>query len=194
MSSIPQELVVFLVSAMPIGELRAGIPLALGYGFSPLTAFALAVLGNLAPVIPILLLLEPASKWLTAHSKFFDRRLNHLFDKTRASHSESIEKYGALGLILFVIIPSPGTGAWTGCLIAWLFGIHLRYAIPAIVVGVMGAGLIVTAVSTGALAIFKFLENPVISIGLFAAIAAIIFVVMRYRSKGNTKSEGGPAR
>lgn len=189
MSSIPKELVVFLVSALPLGELRAGIPLGLGFHLSPWLVWWLAILGNLAPIIPILLFLEPASKWLMSHSKFFDRTLSGLFERTRQQHSERIDKYGAVGLAIFVAIPSPGTGAWTGCLVAWLFGIKLRYSIPAIAAGVFGAGALVMAVSTGALAIFKFLENPFISVGLFALVALAVLAIMRYRGKNGEGDE-----
>lgn len=194
MVSVPRELLVFFISAMPIGELRAGIPLGLGFGLSPSTVFALAVLGNLAPVIPILLLLKPASKWLMARSSWFDKHLNRLFDKTRAKHSERIERYGAVGLVVFVAIPSPGTGAWTGCLVAWLFGIELKYALPAIAVGVLTAGALVTAVSTGALAIFRFLENPFISVGLFALVALAVLAIRRYRGRNGDADDGGRIR
>jgi uncharacterized membrane protein len=183
LSSIPKELVVFLVSALPVGELRAGIPLGLGFGLDPWTVFALAVLGNLAPVIPILLFLEPASKWLMTRSRWFDEHLTRLFDTTRAKHSERIDRYGAIGLAIFVAIPSPGTGAWTGCLVAWLFGIELKYSVPAVAAGVLGAGIVVMAASTGALAIFKFLENPFISVGLFALVASAVFAIMRARGR-----------
>lgn len=194
MANIPRELLVFLVSTLPIGELRAGIPLGLGFGLDASTVFALAVLGNLAPVIPILLLLDPASKWLMAHSKFFDRTLNRLFEKTRAKHTERIDQYGALGLAIFVAIPSPGTGAWTGALVAWLFGMDLKFAVPAIIVGVLTAGTLVMAVSTGALAILRFLENPAISASLFAAVALLVFAVSRYRAKGKGANQGRPAK
>lgn len=189
MSVIPKELIVFLVSALPIGELRAGIPLGLGFDLSPWLVFWLAVLGNLAPVIPILLFLEPASKWLMSQSKFFDRTLGGLFERTRQKHSERIDKYGALGLILFVAIPSPGTGAWTGCLAAWLFDVKLRYAIPAVVTGVFIAGFIVMGVVTGAVAAFKFLENPFISIGLFVLIVVAAWAIFRSRGKGKESEE-----
>lgn len=184
MSFIPRELLVFLVSAMPIGELRAGIPLGLGLNISPWTVFWLAVLGNLAPIVPILLFLEPASKWLMAHSKWFDRVLGGLFEKTRQKHSDRIDRYGSVGLAVFVAIPSPGTGAWTGCLVAWLFDIKPRYSIPAIAAGVLGAAAVVMAVSTGALAIFKFLENPLVSVGLLAALASAAYFGMKRLRKG----------
>lgn len=184
MANIPRELLVFLVSALPVAELRAGIPLGLGLKLNPWTVLWLAVLGNLAPVIPILVFLEPASKWLTARSAWFDRALTRLFEKTRQKHSDRIERYGAVGLAVFVAIPSPGTGAWSGCLVAWLFGIHLKYSIPAIAAGVLGAAAIVMAVSTGALAVLKFFENPLVSVALLLLIIAGIVVLTRYRNRG----------
>ena len=77
------ELLVFFVSALPVGELRAGIPVGLNFGLNPWLVFTLAVLGNLAPVLPILLLLEPISSWLMKRFAFFNRMLGRLFEQTR---------------------------------------------------------------------------------------------------------------
>lgn len=183
MGNSQHELLVFFLSALPVGELRAGIPIGLGFDLNPWLVYCLAVLGNLVPVLPILLLMEPVSKWLMGHSRFFDRVLGKLFERTRVKHGEIIERYGAIALIAFVAIPSPGTGAWTGSLVAWLFGIKLRYAIPAIVVGVLIAGVIVLSISTGAITIFRFLENPLISIGLITVLVLVTMLTMRYRNK-----------
>ncbi len=185
MGNSQQELLVFFLSALPVGELRAGIPIGLNFGLNPWLVYVLAVLGNLAPVLPILLFMEPVSRWLMGHSRFFDQILGGLFEKTRVKHGEKIDRYGAIALIAFVAIPSPGTGAWTGSLVAWLFGIKHRHAIPAIVLGVLIAGVIVLSISTGALTIFRFLENPFISIGLIALLGLTAILIMRYRTRNN---------
>ena len=185
MGNLQQEALVFFLSALPIGELRAGIPIGLSFDLKPWLVYCLAVLGNLAPVLPILFFMEPVSRWLMEHSQFFDRVLGGLFEKTRVKHGERIERYGAIALIAFVAIPSPGTGAWTGSLVAWLFGIKHRYAIPAIVVGVLIAGVIVISISTGALTVFRFLENPIISIGLLALLGLMVILFKRYRNRNN---------
>lgn len=181
------ELLVFFVSALPVGELRAGIPVGLNLGLNPWLVFTLAVLGNLAPVLPILLLLEPISSWLMNRFAFFDRVLGRLFEQTRVKHSAKIELYGLWALFAFVAIPSPGTGAWTGSLVAWLFGIELKHAIPAIIAGVLAAGLLVLAVSTGAMKILRFLEDPLTSVALLVGIGVLAFAIIKYRSKNNVR-------
>lgn len=148
------ELVTVLVSALPVSELRGAIPLALGkFHFPVYKAYILSVLGNMVPVIPILLFLESLSGWLSKRSKIAERFFMWLFERTRR-RSKVIEKYGAIGLILFVAIPLPVTGAWTGCVAAFLFGIRRRWATLSILAGVMIAGVVVTAISLGALKIF----------------------------------------
>ncbi len=147
------ETVILIVSALPISELRGGIPLALSFGFSYTKAFWLAVLGNSVIIIPILLLLESASKFLMRWN-IFNRYFNWLFARTR-KHSDKVEKYGAIGLILFVGIPLPMTGAWTGCIAAYLFGIKFRHALPSILMGVLLAGVIVLLTCMGFIGIFS---------------------------------------
>ncbi|MFH1783877.1 MAG: small multi-drug export protein [bacterium] len=148
-----KELVTILVAALPIAELRGAIPLALGkFSFGVYKAYLLSVFGNMLPVLPILLLLESVSKWLCQHSKIAKRFFDWLFERTK-KRSKVVEKYGAIGLILFVAIPLPVTGAWTGCVAAFLFGVRRRWAALCILAGVMIAGVIVTVMSLGALKI-----------------------------------------
>jgi len=168
---LPAELIIFLFSALPVVELRGGIPLAIAfYQISPWKAFLLACAGNMLPVIPLLLLLNPISGWLAKKSKIMASFQQWLFDKTRKKHSENMERYGAIGLFLFVATPLPGTGAWTGALLAFLFDIQFRYALPAIIGGVLLAGVIVTAASTGAVVIANvvggFLFGSIVLLGL----------------------------
>jgi len=144
LQGIPKEWVTVIIAALPISELRGAIPLALAMGFSPMKAFWLSMLGNSLPVIPALFLLEPVSNALMRYKpwkKFIDR----LYARTKAK-ADLIQRYEALGLMLFVAVPLPMTGAWTGCIAASLFRIKFRYAFPAIFFGVVIAGLIVTAV------------------------------------------------
>jgi len=150
--SLPKEVVTALIATLPIFELRGAIPWALsappvGGGLSWQSAYIFSVIGNFIPVIPILLLLEPASK-VIRKVKIGDRFLNWLFARTRKK-SGVIEKYEALGLIIFVGIPLPVTGAWTGAIAAFIFGIPLKYAIPCIVAGILLAGVVVTLASLG---------------------------------------------
>lgn len=140
-----KEIAVVVLAALPISELRGAIPMALAMGFSPQKAYFLAFVGNLIPVVPLLFLLEPISARLR-HIKIFERFFDWLFERTRRK-ATLIEKFEALGLILFVAIPLPITGAWTGCVAASLFKIRFRYALLAIVAGVAIAGLVVMGVS-----------------------------------------------
>lgn len=147
-------LFVLLVAALPVSELRGAIPLAMGaYQFDPLAAYLLGVLGNLLPVPFLLWLLEPMTKLLRRVS-LLDRFISWLFARTRKRHGARVERWGAFALVLFVAIPLPTTGAWTGTLIAHLFGIPFRYAFPLIALGVAIAGVLVVLGTLGILKLF----------------------------------------
>jgi uncharacterized membrane protein len=147
-SMFSPEIVTIIVAALPIAELRGALPLALGmYKFSLKKALILSFLGNIIPVIPVLIFLNFFSHLLMRYDwakKFF----TWWFARTR-KHSEIIEKYEAIGLAIFVGIPLPMTGAWSGCVAAYLLGIKFRYAFPAIVLGVFLAGVIVASTILG---------------------------------------------
>ena len=143
--SFNKELAVVALAAMPIAELRGAIPLALAMGFTPQKAYFLSFIGNLVPVVPLLFFLQPISSRLR-HIKIFERFFDWLFERTRRK-ATLIEKFEALGLILFVAIPLPVTGAWTGCVAATLFKIRFRSALAAIICGVAIAGLVVVGIS-----------------------------------------------
>ncbi len=143
---------IFLTALTPIGELRAAIP----YGLTALNqpvgvVFLTAVIGNIIPPILILWLFPGIAAWLQKKSKFMAKFLEWLFTRTRRRTKDKIEKYGNLALILFVAIPLPYTGAWTGALAAWLFGIPFKKAIPNIFLGIIIAGIIVTSITLGVL-------------------------------------------
>lgn len=143
MEGLSKELIVLLVSALPISELRGAMPLAVAMGMSLKKAFMLSVAGNIAPIIPILFFLEPVSVKLR-HFKLFARFFDWFFERTKRK-AGLIEKFEALGLMLFVAVPLPVTGAWTGCVAASLFKIRFRYAVLAISAGVLIAGIIVAS-------------------------------------------------
>ncbi len=140
---IPKEYVVIILAALPITELRGSIPLALYFGFSFQKAFWLSVLGNALPVIPILFLLRPVSNSLSKF-KIFARFFDWFFKRTMKK-ADTIQKYEALGLAIFVAIPLPMTGAWTGAIAASLLRMRLRYALIGITAGILGAGIIVSS-------------------------------------------------
>ncbi len=144
---------IFLLSAIPFFEARYAIPLAILQGFSPQEAFVLGVAGNLLPVLPLLLFLDPVSRFLSERSLTFSRFFGWLFARTRR-HSERFERWGALALLLFVAVPLPVTGAWSGCAAAFVFGIRLPHAFLAIAAGTVIAALLTTLPAIG---IFTFL-------------------------------------
>lgn len=134
----------------PVGELRVALPVALTVFNIPFwQAYALSVFGNMIPVFLIAFLLEPISVFLSRHSKFFDKFFKKLFHYTRKKHTKRFEVLEELALITFVAIPLPITGAWTGMLTAFVFGIKPRKSIPLIFLGVLIAGLIVGLITLG---------------------------------------------
>ncbi|WLR49982.1 small multi-drug export protein [Bacillus tianshenii] len=139
-SFLPPELIVILVSAMPILELRGGLPLAYAtFEFSFWKSFFLSVFGNFLPIIPLLLLFQPLSNWLMRF-KWYEKMYDWLYHRT-LKKSGNVEKYGAIGLILFTAVPLPTTGAYSACVAASIFAIGFRYALIAITTGVIIAGL-----------------------------------------------------
>ena len=128
----------------PLGELRAAIPIGITlYKMSPVSVYFLAVLGNLAAVFLLLAFLGSFAKWSSKHIYFFNRFFAWLFSRTKNSHQDKVEKYGAYFLPLFVAIPLPITGGWTASLIAFVFGMPFKKAFPLIGLGVALAGIIV---------------------------------------------------
>ncbi|ACL69077.1 COG2426 family protein [Halothermothrix orenii] len=144
---LSRELAVLITACLPFIELRGAIPLAISLGFSPIKAFWLGIIGNAIPVIPLLVLLEPVRKWLRRRFRFMNKFFSWLDERT-LKKSDKVDKYGALGLILFTAVPLPTTGAWTASLAAILFKIKFRYAFPAIMVGILLAGCVVTLMSS----------------------------------------------
>lgn len=146
---VSKGFIVFLISMVPILELRGGL-LAAGPAVLDVAkwqAIPIAIIGNLIPIPFILLLITKIFDWMKGTKK-----LKPLVEKLEAkamSKSGKIEKYEFWGLVVFVAIPLPGTGAWTGALIASLLGIRFRKAFPAIVIGVLIAAAIMTILSYG---------------------------------------------
>ena len=137
----------FFISMVPVIELRGAIPVGIAAGLSPAVAYIVSVLGNLVPVPFILLLIRRIFDWLR-HTKTFGPLIEKL---ERRAHLKGrvVTKYRVPGLILLVGIPLPGTGAWTGALVAALLDIRLRTAIPAIFVGLLIAGALTLGVTMG---------------------------------------------
>ena len=145
LQGLPKELAVMISAALPVSELRGAIPLGLYLGLPLYKTVLLSIIGNLIPVVPILFFLTPVSEKLR-HLPVFNKFFDWLFERTRKK-ADLIQRYEALGLILFVAIPLPVTGAWTGCVAASLFKIKFRYAFLAITTGVIIASVIVSILS-----------------------------------------------
>ncbi len=145
LQSLPKEVITIIIATLPIFELRGAIPVGVLLNISLSKTIILAIIGNLIPVIPLLILLKPVSEKLRQF-RLWHRFFEWLFERTQ-KRARLIERYGALGLVFFVAIPLPITGAWTGCIAATLFKIRFKYAFPAITAGVLIAGIIVTAIT-----------------------------------------------
>lgn len=147
---LPKEWVVLVIAMLPIVELRGSIPFALSPAMGPPLHWSLSYLlscaGNLIPIIPILAFIGPVSDWLRQRSRHADRFFAWLFARTRR-RGRVVKKYGAWGLVLFVAIPLPVTGGWTGAAAAFLFGVPFRKAFPCISLGVGIAGVVVTVLT-----------------------------------------------
>lgn len=142
-----------LVSMVPVVELRGGIPFGVAAGLPVWAAFLAAILGNLIPAPFIIVYIRRIFQWLRLRLP----RLNSLVDKLeRKAHlkGQKVSKYKYLGLAIFVAIPLPGTGAWTGALAAAFLDMPLRKAIPSIVAGVLTAGVVISIVTFGVSSLF----------------------------------------
>lgn len=138
---LPPEMVVLLCSALPIIELRGGMPLGTVLGLSFKDAYMYSLLGNIIPIAPILLLFAPFSKWALKYS-FYERLYGWLGDRAETK-GDKVKKYGPIGLILFTAVPLPTTGAFTACAVAVFFFIPFRQAFVSISIGVLIASVIV---------------------------------------------------
>jgi len=158
-SNFNSYLATFLIAMIPIAELRGAIPYAWSADIPWWKAYLIAVAGNMVPVFFILWLLEPVSRWLMEHSRLFDRFFNWLFDRTRKKLEKKYEIYAEIGLAIFVAIPLPVTGAWTGSVAAFVFDIPYRKALLWIFIGVLTAGVIVTAVMGTSVGVFRIFRG-----------------------------------
>jgi uncharacterized membrane protein len=145
-----KEILVFIISLMPILELRGGLIAAALLNLSPLKSYIICIIGNILPVPFILLLINKILDWMR-NSKHFNKIANWL-DKKVEKHKGKIEKYGYLGIVLFVGIPLPGTGAWTGSLIAAALEMDKKKTFLSVLIGVFLASIIMMILSFGILA------------------------------------------
>ncbi|NCN24917.1 ligand-binding protein SH3 [Candidatus Berkelbacteria bacterium CG_4_9_14_3_um_filter_39_23] len=144
------EFLVFIISMLPITELRLALPLALTTYHIPLwQALPITILGNWLPSIFFVYFLGWIAKFLSVRSKFMANFFTSLFEKTHIKHSKKFELWGALALITFVAIPLPMTGAWTGALVSFVFEIDKKKAIWYLLAGICIASIIVGALTLG---------------------------------------------
>ncbi|HAX83880.1 MAG TPA: small multi-drug export protein [Ruminococcaceae bacterium] len=146
---IPNELTVFIISVLPVLELRGGLIAAKLLDMDIIRAFIVCYIGNMLPIPFILLFLNKVFNWMKKSKRLgkIVGKLEHKAEK----HRKTIDKYGAWGLLVLVAIPLPGTGGWTGALVAEIMDIKFKKALPIIALGVLIAGFIVGALFYGLL-------------------------------------------
>ena len=146
-------LTTFLVSMVPVIELRGAIPIGVAAGVPLWQAILVSIIGNMVPVPLIILFVKKVFAWMRTKSDW----LNAFVEKMEAKAEKNVDKvtrYEFWGLFLFVAIPLPGTGAWTGSLVAALLDMKLKKAVPPIYLGILGAAVIISFVTYGAWRVF----------------------------------------
>lgn len=143
-----------LMAMVPVIELRGAIPFGVAAGISVKQALIFAIIGNLIPIPFILLFLRKVFLWMRKISPGFENIVKKLESRAK-SKKGIVDKYEIIGLIILVAIPLPGTGAWTGALVATVLDIRMRRALPAITVGVIIAGTLVSVITYGGFAVFS---------------------------------------
>ena len=144
-----ETLLTMLISMLPVVELRGGLPAGVAMGLPIPVAFAASLVGNMIPVPFIILFVRPLFQWVRIHIPKLEGFISHLEARAEAK-SADVLRYQTWGLLIFVAIPLPGTGAWTGSLIAAMLEMRVREAFPPIALGVVTAGIIVAVVTYGA--------------------------------------------
>lgn len=141
------ELIAFIISLFPVLELRGGLIAATFLGIDWWKAFIYCFIGNMLPIPFILLFIRKIFELMRKWAPF--ERIVEALERRADKHKDKIDKYRLWGLFILVAIPLPGTGAWTGALVAALMDIRIRHALPVIAAGVIVAGIIVATLSYG---------------------------------------------
>lgn len=152
LNSLSIELTVMLTAALPVIELRGAIPVGISLGLTPIHATILSFIGSMIPVPFILFTIRPIFNYLKT-TRTFKKLVHKITDKSMNNNSGKIQKYGVWGLILIVAIPIPGTGVWSGSLVAALLNIRFKWAFPAILVGNLIAGILIMLLSNGVVSV-----------------------------------------
>ena len=137
-----------LMAMVPVVELRGAIPLGLAQGLSPWLTYLAAVIGNMIPVPVIMVFIRRVFNWLREKSPWLRDRVDWLIRRAEKK-SRLVRQYALVGLVILVAVPLPGTGAWTGSLVAALLDIRLRHSFPAVLLGVLIAGVVVLGICGG---------------------------------------------
>lgn len=149
-----KELVVLLIAALPIIELKGAIPVGISLGLSSANATLISFIGSMLPVPFILFTIRPIFHYLKK-TRIFRGLVQRLTDKSIQGNGNKIQRYGAWGLVLIVAIPLPGTGVWSGSLIAALLDMRFRWAFPAIFLGNLIAAILIVGLSNGVIQVFS---------------------------------------
>lgn len=144
-----EALVTFIISMLPVVELRLAIPIGVSMGLDTWDAAIISVIGNILPVPFIIAFIRVIMDWLRTKSSKMQRFVAWLEKKGTGSKADRVRRYEFWGLLLFVAIPLPGTGAWTGALVAALLDIRMRRALPPIILGVLMAAVLVSLATEG---------------------------------------------
>jgi len=147
-----EYLKVFAMSMVPVFELRGALIWAAADGLNPAVSYVVCVIGNLLPVPFLILFVRPVFEWMKRRTAWM-RSIVEKLEAKAEDKSDVIKKYEMLGLFILVAIPLPGTGAWTGSLVAAVLGMRLKDSLPMIALGVLAAGVIMTLVSFGIVSI-----------------------------------------
>ncbi len=149
MTLLNKYILTFLMSMVPVIELRGAVPFGVGMDLPLLPVLIVSVVGNMLPVPFIALFIRRIFAFLRSRSRRLDALVSKIEDRARKK-ARRIKKYETLGLFILVAIPLPGTGAWTGALVGALLNIRLKWLLPAIFAGVVTAGVIMSILTYGA--------------------------------------------
>lgn len=152
-TTLGRVIATFLISMVPVIELRGGLPYGIALDLPYPLALTAAVVGNMVPVPFIIVYIRRVFEWLRKHFAKLDGFISKLEQKAHVK-GRVVQKYSAIGLCLLVAIPLPGTGAWTGALVAAMLDMRLKKAVPTILLGVLIAAGIMTAVTFGVIRAF----------------------------------------
>lgn len=147
LTTIQNEFKVMFMAMLPIIELRGAIPIGVALGLSHIESLFFAYIGSIIPAPFILILIKPVLRWMHK-TKMFKKLADKMIEKNNKNR-KTIDKYGTWGLLIFVAMPLPGTGVWSGSLLAALLNIRIRFSLLAIVVGNLIAGLAILSLTYG---------------------------------------------